>query len=446
MQIHQAASRGDKEAILRQLRAGVPVDEHNDDSTGATPLIWAAGSRKADVSVLALLIEHGADVNAVSKTWTSTPLTASKYQPDKFHFLLANGAQPIRPEHASYLLYPSVSTDFVRGLLEQGVDPREDPREINSALMEASRTCEWERIQLFFEYGITIEDLGWSPVMYAVVFGTVEDLSRALAQPEGLFECESWDRTAFLLSICVRSIEKAKMLLNAGSSIDEQGRCGMTCLHYAAQEGQTEMINWLLSLGVDVDILDSYEETPLMTAVKHEQADAAQLFLNAGANALAEEDVGLQPINMATCPEIVEILVRAGADIDRVDPRGEVVLKEAAEKGNGKLVERLIALGANVNNLGGGVGTALNAATNCDELEIMKVLLDAGADPNLPVEDGWRSLWYLRSREAAEILVNGGARLDLQDDFGGTAIHHQSDDEIRIFQLQTILLTARSSA
>ena len=191
MQIHQAASRGDKEAILRQLRAGVPVDEDNDDSTGATALIWAAGSRKADVSVLELLIEHGADVNAVSKTWTSTPLTASKYQPDKFHFLLANGAQPIRPEHASYLLYPSVSTDFVRGLLENGVDPREDPREINSALMEASRMCAWERIQLFFDYGVTTEDLCWSPVMHAVVFGTVEDLRKTLAQTADLSESDA---------------------------------------------------------------------------------------------------------------------------------------------------------------------------------------------------------------------------------------------------------------
>lgn len=228
------------------------------------------------------------------------------------------------------------------------------------------------------------------------------------------------------------------MLLDAGSSYDEQGRCGMTCLHYAAQEGKTETFNWLLSLGIDVDILDSFEETPLMAAVKHEQADAAQHLLSAGANALAEDDVGLQPINMATCPEIVEILVRAGANIDRVDPRGEFVLKEAAENGNGKLVERLIALGANVNNRGGGVGTALNAATNGDELETMQLLLDAGADPNIPDGDCWRSLWYVRSLEAAKILVNGGASLDLQDEFGRTAIYRETDEEIRSF-LQSCL-------
>ena len=60
MQIHQAARRGDKQAVLRQLGLGVQIDVP-DKSHNRTPLMWPACSDKADVLILAFLIDAGAD-------------------------------------------------------------------------------------------------------------------------------------------------------------------------------------------------------------------------------------------------------------------------------------------------------------------------------------------------------------------------------------------------
>jgi ankyrin repeat protein len=93
-------------------------------------------------------------------------------------------------------------------------------------------------------------------------------------------------------------------------------------------------------------------------------------------------------------------------------------------------VRSLLELGANVNNRSLGKA-ALHQAANYDELEIMKLLLAAGADPNLPEEDAWRPLWVVRSREAAQILLDAGASTSAMDDIGYTAYEFHKDADIR---------------
>ena len=67
----------------------------------------------------------------------------------------------------------------------------------------------------------------------------------------------------------------------------------------------------------------------------------------------------------------------------------------------------------------------------CDELEIMRLLLKAGADPNAAEMDGWRPLWYVKSREASEILISAGASLSERDNLGGRACDQHDDSDIR---------------
>jgi ankyrin repeat protein len=430
MNIHLAAKRGNKAEILRHIAAGTPVDEISQD--GATPLIWAAGSEEADVSVLELLIDRGADVNAITAEWTRSPLTAARDQPKKMLYLLERGADPTRAEIGSRMVFPGVPMDLTRRFIELGVDPTADPDKCNSAMLQASMDCDWERIALFYEFGYGPDDLGWSPLMNTIVFGDVAELSSMLAFEGLLLERDPWDRTPFLLAVCVGDVTKASTLIAAGSRLDERGRCEIPALHYAARHGRLDMIRWLLLEGIEVNVTDEYRDTALHAACEFDQPGAVELLIAAGAKVNAENFTQTQPINQAESPEVVEKLLAGGADIDFEEGSGEFLLKQAAADGNERLVQYLIREGANVNKIGGDVGGALHAAVNADEDRIIQRLLAAGADPNLANEDdGWRPLWYARSREVAETLVNAGARLDLTDAFGLSALHGLGNDEVR---------------
>src|ERR687895_308528 len=70
--IHWAARRGDHSAIERQMGRGIAVDAADED--GKTPLMHATEGRLASVDTLRLLVEAGANVNAVSTGLEYTPL------------------------------------------------------------------------------------------------------------------------------------------------------------------------------------------------------------------------------------------------------------------------------------------------------------------------------------------------------------------------------------
>nr|WP_253307404.1 ankyrin repeat domain-containing protein [Rickettsia endosymbiont of Ceutorhynchus assimilis] len=57
-----------------------------------------------------------------------------------------------------------------------------------------------------------------------------------------------------------------------------------TPLHYAAKSEYKDIVELLLSQGVDVNILDQHHETPLHIAVVHKHKDIVELLLSQGAD------------------------------------------------------------------------------------------------------------------------------------------------------------------
>jgi len=90
-------------------------------------------------------------------------------------------------------------------------------------------------------------------------------------------------------------------------------------------------------------------------------------------------------------------------------------LYEAAEKGDGAEIERLLAAGANVNCAIEGDGSPLIAAAREGRLEAVRVLLNRGADPNMPVEGDGNPL-IMAAREGhtdiVALLLDRGAKVD----------------------------------
>ncbi|KAH0905300.1 hypothetical protein HID58_044803 [Brassica napus] len=134
-------------------------------------------------------------------------------------------------------------------------------------------------------------------------------------------------------------IDTAKYLLDHGADPNIASELGATALHHAAGTGNIELVKELLSRGVPVDS-QSESGTPLIWAAGHDQKDAA----GAKANVFAG---GATPLHIAADIgdlELINCLLKAGADPNQKDEEGNRALEVAALRENRKIVETLFPL------------------------------------------------------------------------------------------------------
>lgn len=236
----------------------------------------------------------------------------------------------------------------------------------------------------------------------------------------------------------------------------------------AASEDRTDMLQILLERGADVNYINPDGWTALIEAADEGSLSSARILLAAGADPnLKGRQSYRSAIAMAASegyPEIMSILIEAGADID-----GGFPLHEAAEEGQLDMVRLLVERGVDVNELDEHGITALARAASEDNLSTVTYLLERGADPNLgehlpihmaasdgkestvgslldlggdpDIRDHWgrTPLMYAASdghRRVVSQLVQAGADIDKQDDQGHTAlILAASDGHSRVVRL-----------
>ena len=167
-----------------------------------------------------------------------------------------------------------------------------------------------------------------------------------------------------------------------------------TALHSAVAgghpDGHVETINRLIELEADREA--SYlDHTPLDLAVRLGRPKALQALLDKKCDPEGYQDGGgnYGPLHGACIQkdtEIVQILLRAGAQIDREGYEGEQPLHVAAAHNNPDIIRLLLNAGADPNVLAEReFRTPLHRAATDGKLRTVKALLAGGADP-----DGFR--------------------------------------------------------
>ena len=121
------------------------------------------------------------------------------------------------------------------------------------------------------------------------------------------------------------------------------------------------------------------------------------------------------------CRENVELLIKAGADVNAYDGKSDygTALSFAAAHGNHDAVLALISHGADVDAIGHKVcGSALSCAAKSGHHDVAVALLEARADVEAQDEDGWSALSYAARqghKEVVELLLNHNASVHLTD-------------------------------
>jgi len=117
----------------------------------------------------------------------------------------------------------------------------------------------------------------------------------------------------------------------------------------AATEGQLDALTRLIGWGVEVDAVDPYDMSLLMTAALHGHANVVEYLLHVGASASTREVVqGYTPLILAAAHghvEVVRLLIESGADVNAQTDEGENAMSWARERADhGESYRQVIAL------------------------------------------------------------------------------------------------------
>jgi ankyrin repeat protein len=419
---------GQRRAAIDLIEQGADVNEGQSD--GTTPLHWAA--YRVDVELTALLLEHGANPSAVN-AYGSSPLgEAVKVGADELvELLLDAGADPAAPnadgQTTLMLAARSGSARIARSLIEHGVsvNARETWRG-QSALIFAADARFPEIVDLLIDNGAEVDyramSIDWPSQITAE--------PRAQYRPVGgltplLYAARSG------CSDCVRSIAAA------GADIDRPTPQGMTPLMLAIDNEALDTAILLLELGANPHLWDWYGRTALYIAADKSAVgrgrgggsgagptglDVMQRLLEAGVDPNPQLNMhrpsrggnigrftddllttGCTPLLRVTVSrdkDAIELLLRHGAEIDLPNVMGATPLMAAAGLGGG----------------GGGVFSA-DFGTEAQAIEIIGVLLAAGANVNSRLVGDYRhtgrigresSLTYRETHSALFAAVSRG--------------------------------------
>ncbi|BCM93046.1 hypothetical protein IAD21_04933 [Abditibacteriota bacterium] len=330
MKIHEAAAKGDIEAVLRELESGVAVDALNDE--GDTPLRAVARSEKSNVETLKLLLGRGADPNSV--------LRGAVYRGNLAYvqYLLDAGADINFVDESGFDALMRVPTErfmfrdetllpLVEFLLERGASVSNVNEDGYTALMIAFDNGSFAIVKWLLEAGADESLLAWTPLMRAIAIGTIDDVREQLEQGASLTAREECgERTPWLLSLSGGDIEKAKLLLAAGANLNDIGWYQKTALMYPIEANDPEMLKWLLSIGCDVDAAGEYGKTALMQAAQQNSLVFVQLLLEAGADPDKVDSSEKKAISHTSSLEIIRLLLATEQSLDDLDPRVRALL------------------------------------------------------------------------------------------------------------------------
>ena len=262
-------------------------------------------------------------------------------------------------------------------------------------------------------------ELGITPISIACRNGSeamVDLLLKAKADAKG---SEPSGETVLMSCARTGSLGAVEQLLAAGAEPNSfEVDSGQTALMWAAAGGHWEIVDLLIGAGADVNASSSGKFTPLMFAARTGDLKSAELLLDAGAEVNVATEDGLSPLLIASASLdaitgsdyrlVVEesqheslgaLLLDRGADVTQSDQYGMTALHYAVEMNKPSLLRALLKRDADPNaqltqglpfRRGDYVGreaydgaSPFWLAARLGNVEMMRELLDAGADPEL---------------------------------------------------------------
>jgi len=408
--LHEAAVDGDIERVKSLISSSADVDARN--GRNRTALHRAAYTGRTEVA--RFLLEHGADVNAKDNL----------------------GRTPL--EHAVV----ASRTKVVELLMEKGANVNARNENGQTPLHIAANSARKHIVEALIDKGadITLKDTDGCTPIYSAIISPKPDRKDVVK----LLVAKGKEPSTIHLAAYFGDLDKVRTFVEAGIDVNEKGVCDGTALHFAVAGSQKEIVAFLIAKGADVNVRAADGLTPLHAAVASSgDKGVIELLIAKGADITkgvdidAHGEMSLMDIWFFTClervigstepeelekdqmtdrlrslwnsevtqllvangakisggiwlsmaaamdmPDIVELAINQGVDVNAKDAAGSTLLHHASGLGQKKMVELLIAKGADVNAKGKNYQTPLHLAVRKGHRDTVELLLTNGADIN----------------------------------------------------------------
>ncbi|ORC84614.1 putative ankyrin repeat family protein [Trypanosoma theileri] len=223
---------------------------------------------------------------------------------------------------------------------------------------------------------------------------------------------------------CAEALKQKPDLINSV----EAG--GFAALHFAAFNGDLDMIRMLLEYHPDLELRNYDGNTPLIMAAKGHQNEAIRLLVDAGADVNFKTPTGGTAAHFAASMgyvDTVRLLVELGADVLHLNCETGTVLHWAAHSGDPNCIGAMIyefKLPIDVKDVHG--GTALFTALFMKKVEAVEFLLEHGADPEAVIEGDLSTPLHIAvehaNTECVKLLLSFGANPNVVNKSGETPV------------------------
>jgi len=267
---------------------------------------------------------------------------------------------------------------------------------------------------------------GSTPLQWAVYNGDVAEVRRLLKAGADVSIANNYGATPMSLAAEVANTDILKLLLEVGANVESPNKDGQTALLAVSRTGNVEAAKLLLDHGAAVDAKETFGgQTPLMWASARRHPGMMELLISKGADVNATstdrdyqrhvtaegrpkslDSGGFAPLHYAArenCGKCVDVLLKHKADINLPDPDGVPPLLVAIMNANWDLAKQLIEAGADVNqwdmygetplitavdlrNRVDGGRASIDPLNTVRGLQIVNLLLERGADPNIQLQ------------------------------------------------------------
>lgn len=212
-------------------------------------------------------------------------------------------------------------------------------------------------------------------------------------------------------------------LIRKGALLNEKNKDFLTPLHLAADHSYFEIMDLLLKNGADVNALDGLGQTALHRCARDDNDQACRLLLSYNIDPTIISLQGYTAAQLAS-ENVLKILKNPPDTVDL-----EVQLLEASKTGDLETVQRIVLNNlhtVNCRDLEGRNSTPLHFASGYNRIAIVEFLLEHGAEVHASDKGGLVPIHNACSYghyEVTELLIKYGANVNIADLWKFTPLH-----------------------
>ncbi|XP_034947304.1 alpha-latroinsectotoxin-Lt1a-like [Chelonus insularis] len=418
--LHYAAERNNEKILMSLLQNQVKLNERDDN--GQTPLFYAVAAK--NLNVVDILLKKGADYELIDFfDYTPFHLAAQLQSLDVIEVFLKNNidANLSNLRRQTPLFYSS------RKLLnpQPKFFYKETCPKVIHALLKKGANINFQDSQ------------GHTPLHYAVISDNIEFAQTLLEFNADVTIQDKLGKNVLHLACQYSNNQCTSVLLNFNIDINAVDIEKRTALHMAVKAQNYSAVQLILKKNPNINMKDKFNKTALHLSIESECLPIIELLLKNQANVNITDTLGRTALHIASInpnikTKIIEFILNSTYDINLKDNDGRTAAHLAALNHNFRTLEYLLEQNANVNAKNFHEKTPLHLAMNREKkyracFKCVKVLLHYKADINA-VDDNLTSplhlACFIKNAEVVKYLIENGANSNIPDKLGNTVFHY----------------------